>query len=29
MAWLEPTEDGKTMVTVFLASGLIGSGPNP
>lgn len=28
VAWLEPTGDGETTVTVFLASGLIGPGPN-
>lgn len=28
MAWLEPTDDGGTTVTVFLATGLIGPGPN-
>jgi hypothetical protein len=29
VAWLEPTADGKTTVTIFLASGLIGRGPQP
>jgi hypothetical protein len=29
VAWLEPTADAKTTVTVFLAQGLIGSGPRP
>lgn len=29
VAWLEPTADGKTRVTIFLASGLIGRGPRP
>lgn len=28
VAWLEPTGDGEITVTVFLASGLIGPGPN-
>lgn len=28
VAWLEPTGDNETTVTVFLASGLIGTGPN-
>jgi hypothetical protein len=29
VAWLEPTPDGKTRVTIFLAAGLIGRGPRP
>jgi hypothetical protein len=29
VAWLEPTADGKTVVTIFLAQGLIGRGPQP
>jgi hypothetical protein len=29
VAWLEPTADGKTTVTIFLAQGLIGRGPMP
>ena len=27
VAWLEPTADGKTTVTIFLGQGLIGPGP--
>ena len=29
IAWLEPTADGQTTVTIFLATGLIGAGPQP
>ncbi len=29
VAWLEPTADGTTVVTIFLAQGLIGQGPRP
>ena len=29
VAWMEPTTDGKTTVTIFLAEGLIGRGPQP
>lgn len=29
VAWLEPEAGGKTRVTIFLASGLIGRGPRP
>jgi len=29
VAWLEPTADGQTTVTIFLAEGLIGRGPKP
>ena len=29
VAWMEPTTDGKTTVTIFLAEGLIGRVPQP